>query len=397
MTMVVSRPSSSSYIKYKRTLRAPGAAVRITTRTLQKSPEKIEKFVIKEKSSTDEKSSPDSGSKAGRSKLRRLKSRKARTCRLEIFKPSSQQVWLRTRQGDFVRRETLLEPSFADKYEVREQLGKGGFGTVYSGIRNRDGLNVALKHVSKSKVLAWETLNGHKVPQELKFLLDLQRVPGVVKLLDFYEREDSFIFVMEKPVVHMDLFDYITNKTRLEEDVARSFFQQVVETVTACSRAGIVHRDIKDENLVVDLHNLQLTLIDFGSAGFTQSEDYKVNIIIIIIIVLCSHSLSYCLICQKYDGTRVYSPPEWIGEGRYQWEALTVWSLGVLLYDMVVGDVPWQDDEEILTAKMKLPRNLSVPCRRLLRGCLEVSEDERLTLRQILDHQWLTNASLSEA
>ena len=296
-----------------------------------------------------------------------------------------------------MRREQLLEPSFGEKYEVREQLGKGGFGTVYSGIRNKDGLNVALKHVAKSKVLAWVIFNGHKVPQELKFLLDLQRVPGVVKLLDFYEREDSFIFVMEKPVVHMDLFDYITNKTRLEEDVARSFFKQVVETVTACSQVGIVHRDIKDENLVVDLENLQLTLIDFGSAGFTQTEDYKVNIIIIIIIVLCSHSLSYCLICQKYDGTRVYSPPEWIGEGRYQWEALTVWSLGVLLYDMVVGDVPWQDDEEILTAKMKLPRNLSVPCRRLLRGCLEVSEDERLTLRQILDHQWLTNASLNEA
>ena len=274
---------------YKRTLRAPGAAVRITTKTLQKSPEKIEKFVIKEKSS-----SSDSGSKAGRTKLRRLKSRKVRTFRLEIFKPSSHQVWLRTRQGDFVRREQLLEPSFGEKYEVREQLGKGGFGTVYSGIRNKDGLNVALKHVAKSKVLAWETLNGHRVPQELKFLLDLQRVPGVVKLLDFYEREDSFIFVMEKPVVHMDLFDYITNKTRLEEDVARGFFQQVVETVTACSRAGIVHRDIKDENLVVDLQNLQLTLIDFGSAGFTQNEDYKVNIIIIIImIVLLYHSLSH--------------------------------------------------------------------------------------------------------
>ena len=127
MTMVVSRPSSSSYTKYKRTLRAPGAAVRITTKTLQKSPENFEKLVIKEQSS-----SSDSGSKAGRSKLRRLKSRKARTCRLEIFKPSSSQIWLRTRSGDFVRRQQLLEPSFTEKYQVREQLGKGGFGTVSS-------------------------------------------------------------------------------------------------------------------------------------------------------------------------------------------------------------------------------------------------------------------------
>ena len=391
MTMVVSRPSSSSYTKYKRTLRAPGAAVRIT---VQKSPENFEKLLAKKKSSTDEKSSSDSGCKAGRSRLRRLRSRRARTCRLEIFKPSSNQVWLRTRQGDFVRREQLLEPGFTEKYQVGEQLGKGGFGTVYSGIRNKDGLNVALKHVAKAKVLAWETFNGHKVPQELMFLLDLQRVPGVVKLLDFYEREDSFIFVMEKPVVHMDLFDYITNKTRLEEDVARSFFKQVAETVTACSRAGIVHRDIKDENLVVDLENLQLTLIDFGSAGFTQTEDYKVNIIIITVIVL---QLYHCIIYQKYDGTRVYSPPEWIGQGRYQWEALTVWSLGVLLYDMVVGDVPWQDDAEILTAKMTLPRTMSASCRRLLRGCLAVSEERRLTLDQVLAHPWLTNASMDEA
>ena len=98
-------------------------------------------------------------------------------------------------------------------------------------------------------------------------------------------------------------------------------------------------------------------------------------------------------ILQKYDGTRVYSPPEWIASGRYQWEALTVWSLGVLLYDMVVGDVPWQDDDEILTAKMKLPRGLSVDCCRLLRGCLLVEEVQRLTLSQIRSHPWLTSFS----
>jgi len=320
-------------------------------------------------SSNYDKSSSDSGNgnKKSRSKIRRLKSRKARTSRVDIFKPPSNLVWLRTKQGDFVRKDLMLEPSFKEKYDIKEQLGKGGFGTVYSGIRNRDGVNVAMKHVAKSKVLAWDLFNGHRVPQELIFLLDLQAVPGVVKLLDFYEREDSFIYVMEKPEEHMDLFDYITNNTRLEENLAKRFFKQVVDTVIACSQAGIVHRDIKDENLVVDLHNLQLTLIDFGSAGFTQHDDFK-----------------------KYDGTRVYSPPEWIGAGRYQWEALTVWSLGVLLYDMVQGDVPWQDDQEILSARIKLPRELSKDCRRLLKGCLMVEEQQRLTLTEIQSHRWLT-------
>ena len=97
------------------------------------------------------------------------------------------------------------------------------------------------------------------------------------------------------------------------------------------------------------------------------------------------------IIYQKYDGTRVYSPPEWISEGRYQWEALTVWSLGVLLYDMVVGDVPWQDDQEILAAKMSLPRTMSGSCRRLLRGCLAVVEQERLNLEQVLASPWLAS------
>ena len=224
-----------------------------------------------------DKSSSDSGSKKSRSKIRRLKSRKIYTRRVNIFKPRSNLVMRRNRQGDFISKDQMMEPSFLEKYNILGQLGKGGFGTVYSGVRNRDGVKVALKHVAKSKVMAWDLLNGHRVPQELIFLLDLQAVPGVVKLLDFYERIDSFIYVMEKPSEHMDLFDYITNKTRLEEGLAKRFFKQVVDTVIACSAAGVVHRDIKDENLVVDLENLQLTLIDFGSAGFTQAEDFDVS------------------------------------------------------------------------------------------------------------------------
>ena len=117
-------------------------------------------------------------------------------------------------------------------------------------------------------------LSGRRVPLELKLLHSVQNIDGVIKLLDFYERPDSFIYVMERPATSKDLFDLITEKGILDEVLARNFFRQVVETVIACHSKGIVHRDIKDENLIVDLKTGKLKLIDFGSGAFFKEEAY---------------------------------------------------------------------------------------------------------------------------
>ena len=230
---------------------------------------------------------------------------------------------------------------------------------------------MAIKHVAKNKVTEWTTMVGRRVPLELKLLHSVQGVEGVIKLLDFYERSDSFIYVMERPSDCKDMFDFIIEKKVIEEDLARNFFRQIVETVLACHSKGVIHRDIKDENILVDLVTGKMKLIDFGSGAVFKEDAYT-----------------------DFDGTRVYAPPEWILHGSYFGGPATVWSLGVLLYDMVCGDIPWEKDHQICNATLLFNRKLSPECQDLIRRCLRRDVGERMQIQEILKHPWMQNIFL---
>ncbi|CAJ0928915.1 unnamed protein product, partial [Mesorhabditis belari] len=255
---------------------------------------------------------------------------------------------------------------FKRLYKLGAELGRGGFGTVYSGFRQADGLPVAIKFVSRPNVTAWNHMDNRQVPVEIVLLERCQDVSGVIQMLDWFERNDGFVIVMERPSPCTDLFDYISDHGPLHESVARNFFKQVVETMIACSRNGVLHRDIKDENLVVDLKTAQLKLIDFGSGAFARPGSYT-----------------------DFEGTRVYSPPEWIQESRYDGLQATVWSLGILLYDMVCGDIPFRRDSDIIGGSIHWRRPISDLCKDLIRKCLAIEGPSRPVLESLLEHPWM--------
>ena len=111
------------------------------------------------------------------------------------------------------------------------------------------------------------------VPKEVALLHNLHQ-KYIIKMLDYFQDEENFYIVMERPEKYIDLFDYITQKGTVSERSSRYLFRQVVEAVRYCLSMGVVHRDVKDENILIDLKSNEVKLIDFGSGTFLQGDVY---------------------------------------------------------------------------------------------------------------------------
>ncbi|XP_054869256.1 serine/threonine-protein kinase pim-2 [Amphiprion ocellaris] len=268
-------------------------------------------------------------------------------------------------------RKNVKEP-FCSRYSCGSLLGSGGFGSVFSGQRLSDGLQVAVKQISRDSVQQWARLSGEAAPVPMEIVL-LQRLSevgghgGVVRLLDWFQVEGrGFLLVLERPPQSQDLFDFITERGALPERLALRFFRQIVEALRFVHANGVVHRDVKDENIVVDTRTLDVKIIDFGSGAALKETPYS-----------------------EFEGTRVYSPPEWVESQSYLAVPLTVWSLGVLLFDMVCGDIPFERDQEIVEAMPLFTKRVSKECQSLIRWCLSYRPEDRPTLEEVLTHPWM--------
>ncbi|XP_068034570.1 LOW QUALITY PROTEIN: serine/threonine-protein kinase pim-1-like [Anomalospiza imberbis] len=268
------------------------------------------------------------------------------------------------------------KPPLEQLYREGPLLGSGGCGSVYSGTRLADGAPVAIKRVRRDHISEWARLhNGALVPMELALLwmVSCPGFRGIVRLLDWFELPDGFALVMERPQRCQDLWDFLAEQGFLTEPVAQGLFRQVLEAVRHCTSRGVLHRDIKAENVLVDLATGEAKLIDFGCGTILQDTFYT-----------------------RMSGTPEYCPPEWILFGCYHGQPATIWSLGILLYDLVCGDLPFHTNRDIVQGQLFFPPRVSQECQHLIRWCLSMEPADRPSLEDLFEHSWLQEPCLAQ-
>jgi len=254
--------------------------------------------------------------------------------------------------------------SFDQTYNIAGDKGVGGYSFVKEAIDKTTGRSVIVKFINKNMVKAGE--DG--LPSEIDVLLKVKH-SNIVEIKEVFESEDYFIYVMDKFGKGTDLFDFLQDHDKLSEPEARYIFRQVLSAVVHLASQNVVHGDIKDENIIIDQETQQIKLIDFGSnKRFSQGEDFL-----------------------DYQGTKHMACPEVINRQPFNPLRQEIWSLGVLLYILLTGEIPFETEEDILmgTLPEELRNQLSDECRDLLCMMLETNPRYQASLDDIVNHEWL--------
>ncbi|KAI3871081.1 hypothetical protein MKW92_039475 [Papaver armeniacum] len=256
---------------------------------------------------------------------------------------------------------------FLPNYKLEKTLGIGSFGKVKIAEHALTGHKVAIKILNRRKIRSLEM--EEKVRREIK-ILRLFMHPHIIRLYEVIETPSDIYVVMEY-VKSGELYDYIAEKGRLQEDEARNFFQQIISGVEYCHRNMVVHRDLKPENLLLD-SKYNVKIADFGLSNIMRDGHFL----------------------KTSCGSLNYAAPEVISGKLYAGPEIDVWSCGVILYALLCGTLPF-DDENIpnLFKKIKggiytLPSHLSAGARELIPRMLVVDPMKRMTIPEIRQHPW---------
>nr|XP_001339551.3 titin homolog [Danio rerio]XP_021336970.1 titin homolog [Danio rerio] len=257
-------------------------------------------------------------------------------------------------------------------YAIEAQLGEGGCGAVFSATRLEDGLQVAVKVSDFEEEKRFISVDGFEDPLPLEIALHFlankgPKVKEIIELLDWKVEADRYFMVLEQPIPCMSLHEFLLDcEGIIPENKLRTIMYQTTVAAQTCCQRGVLHRDIKLENLLINPDTLEVKLIDFG-CGDLLTED----------------SFHY------FRGTREYFPPEFSSTGRYHGEPATVWSLGVVLFLLVFYRFPEQSDLPRMNNRRLRIKGLSRDCCDFFHGCLQLDPKDRLELQNLSSHKWI--------
>ncbi|XP_055721030.1 MAP/microtubule affinity-regulating kinase 3-like isoform X8 [Salvelinus fontinalis] len=270
------------------------------------------------------------------------------------------------------------EQPHVGNYRLLKTIGKGNFAKVKLARHILTGREVAIKIIDKTQL---NPNSLQKLFREVRIMKILNH-PNIVKLFEVIETERTLYLVMEY-ASRGEVFDYLVAHGRMKEKEARAKFRQIVSAVQYCHQKHIVHRDLKAENLLLDA-DMNIKIADFGfSNEFTMGNKLD----------------TFC-------GSPPYAAPELFQGKKYDGPEVDVWSLGVILYTLVSGSLPFDGQnlkelrERVLRGKYRIPFYMSTDCENLLkrflvlnpakRGTLEVREDSE---NQIMKDRWINAGS----
>ncbi|XP_037031763.1 serine/threonine-protein kinase MARK2-like isoform X20 [Bradysia coprophila] len=253
------------------------------------------------------------------------------------------------------------------KYKLLKTIGKGNFAKVKLAKHIPTGKEVAIKIIDKTQLNPGSL---QKLFREVRIMKMLDH-PNIVKLFQVIETEKTLYLVMEY-ASGGEVFDYLVLHGRMKEKEARAKFRQIVSAVQYCHQKRIIHRDLKAENLLLD-SEMNIKIADFGfSNEFTPGSKLD----------------TFC-------GSPPYAAPELFQGKKYDGPEVDVWSLGVILYTLVSGSLPFDGTtlrelrERVLRGKYRIPFYMSTDCENLLRKFLVLNPAKRASLETIMRDKWM--------
>ncbi|XP_078516655.1 serine/threonine-protein kinase MARK2 isoform X11 [Lissotriton helveticus] len=277
-----------------------------------------------------------------------------------------------TNKSNMLRNRNAISTSVDDQphignYRLLKTIGKGNFAKVKLARHVLTNKEVAVKIIDKTQL---NSSSLQKLFREVRIMKVLNH-PNIVKLFEVIETEKTLYLVMEY-ASGGEVFDYLVAHGRMKEKEARAKFRQIVSAVQYCHQKLIVHRDLKAENLLLDA-DMNIKIADFGfSNEFTFGNKLD----------------TFC-------GSPPYAAPELFQGKKYDGPEVDVWSLGVILYTLVSGSLPFDGQnlkelrERVLRGKYRIPFYMSTDCENLLKKFLILNPSKRGTLEQIMRDRWM--------